>query len=310
MKIKYLHLLHIAVLTFFLSIYLKTACSSYGMVGNLPPKIGWIIQKLSNSSTFILCNRLLLYGPPGNGKTTIARAIAKLSNSEFIEMPGPTIVSRYIGQGAKNIRTLFENAIVRSTLSQKRIVIFIDEIDAIACDNETEFRSEHTAALEQLWLELDTYKKNPSLFIIFATNKFDKLHKTFLDRFGGNIVEIQNPDTSMREQVLIHYCKQLDISLPYDTITYIVKQTEGLSVRCLEDLVSDIKIEQEIKDSSTISDKLIAHCLEQTKSKFKANTSEKLSSSWVQHAINASTILAHSSLLLANILTIKKGLLY
>lgn len=306
-----IHLIFCVWITSVFSCYPDNPTQPSELVGALPPKIMWLIKNLNDhSSDATIKNRLILYGPPGNGKTTIAHTIAQLSNSEFIEMHAPSIVSKYQGSGSKNIKDMFERAIIKARLSHKRVVVFIDEIDAIACDNESEFRSEHKAALEQLWLELDTYKKDPNIFIIVATNSFNKLHKTFLDRFGCNIIEIKNPDLAMRKEVLEHYFKQAQVTLSQELISQIAGKTDGLSIRCLEDLATDIKIESEVNNQGIISNQIIWDCIDQTRKKFTDNISEKSTDTLLQKITNVSSILGHSSLLVANIITIAKGLGY
>ena len=181
------------------------------LIGKPPTKACWLAKRFNESLTGQK-NILLLYGPPGNGKTTLARKIAEYVNGVFLMQPAPRIVNEYVGSGAKSIAQLFEDAYRLSDEKQKTI-IFIDEIDAIASNIKLESRGEYKSALQQLWLELDKCKSDPNIFVIFATNHFDKLDTTFLDRMGGNSVEIKNPDASTRKKVLEHYFTKATISI-------------------------------------------------------------------------------------------------
>lgn len=258
-----------------------------GMVGSCPEKIAWVIQHLSIAAdchitnlelkpdVTVMRNRLLLYGPPGNGKSTIAQKIAHIANCELVRMDGPSVVGSYIGQGAQNIRETFDQAqkIVEET--GKNVIIFIDEIDAIAASNNTEFRSEHKASLQQLWLELDRYKNNKHIFIIFATNHFDKLSKAFIDRFGNNIIEITNPDYELRKKILTHYSILHNVPFASTIIDKLATYSEGLSIRSLEDFVIDIALALQVRKSKIVDEALLWKTLSAIKKKFNDNKSDE-----------------------------------
>ena len=97
-------------------------------------------------------------GPPGTGKTSMARAIARESGAEFIAVSGSEFVNMYVGVGAANVRKLFERA--RSLLSNgncKSVIIFIDEIDALGSRSETDGggAAEYNQTINQLLTEMD-----------------------------------------------------------------------------------------------------------------------------------------------------------
>ncbi len=248
-----------------------------GLVGNQPAKICWLIHYLQQNepSEIVVKNRLIFYGPPGNGKTTLVHKVAALTGCELMALDGPSIVESYVGRGARNIKTFFADAQERVESTGRRVIVFIDEIDAIAANNKTEFRSEHESALQQLWLELDRCKQNPNIFVFFATNHFKKLSKTFLDRFGGNVIEIPNPDRQTRRQVLEHYFSKAHISLPDCFFDELAKKTDALSIRCLEDLAGDVKMAADIENNGVATQELVWKTLKVVRKKFEHHLSDE-----------------------------------
>jgi AAA+ superfamily predicted ATPase len=215
------------------------------LIGAYPPKIYWIIEQLQKEDSPYLSNRLILYGPPGNGKSTLARAIARKAGCALLSLNGPSVVGSYLGEGAQKIRELFEKAAELHEKTKKRVVVFIDEIDAICRANinyEAPARAEHQVATQELWLALDKYKYHPGIFFICATNHFDKLDRTFLDRFNTNTLEITNPDAPARRNILLHYLKKHNLQFDEELLNAVIKHSEGLSIRTLEDLVQDVAI--------------------------------------------------------------------
>lgn len=218
------------------------------IAGTPPEKIAWIIDQLIMSDLPVFVkNRLILHGPPGNGKTMWAREIARATGRYFIALDGPSIVNRYQGSGAERIESVFSQA-QQLIDDGRKVVIFIDEIDAIAASNETDQRADFKAALQQLWLSLDKYKHDGRIFIVVATNHFKKLDKTFLDRFGNNIVEIKNPNAAMRKAILQHYLSNYGMRYDADTLDFLVKKSQGVSIRTLEDFATDLYMAQSLRN--------------------------------------------------------------
>lgn len=246
-----------------------------GMVGALPAKLCWIMEQLKDNRD-LPKKVLLLHGKPGNGKTTLARKIADYINGEFISIAGPGIVGSYVGQGAQNVADVFNAAANRVIESVgKTVVIFIDEIDAIASNLKTEFRAEHKVALQRLWLAIDEHKNDRKIFVIFATNHLDKLDKTFLDRFGSNVFEIKNPDYLMRRKVIEYYFGKKNLILQEPTFEKLARKTDGLSVRAIEDLINDVYVVAQLNNKGIITNGMIFDALKQTKSKFDNNASDE-----------------------------------
>lgn len=255
-------------------------------VGELPEKVIWLARLIQDNNRFLnfahastlppTLGRLILHGPPGNGKSTIAVKIAELGEAQLFKIHGPSIVGRYVGQGAETIEAVFNAARDYADEHQRVAVIVIDEVDAIAGSNTTEFRSEHSAALQKLWLLLDDYKEDPRIFVICTTNSLEQLHQAFLDRFGSNCIEIGYPDAIKRQQVLQHYFN-LYAKKPIDDalIRTVVKKTEGMSIRCLEDLARDASLAAYMQNDSYIKPSVVMNTFYEIEKKWKSHNKNK-----------------------------------
>lgn len=144
---------------------------------------------------------ILLYGPPGCGKTMMAKALASSTKSFFIEITGSEIVQKYIGEGAKLVREIFEMARKRAPS-----IIFIDEIDSIASIRTGESGSgerEVQRTFIQLLSELDGFRSLDNVKVIAATNRLDMLDDALLR--PGRLerqIEVDLPDDSSRLKIL------------------------------------------------------------------------------------------------------------
>ena len=136
---------------------------------------------------------VLLHGPPGTGKTMLAKAVAKQTDATFIKMAGSELVQKFIGEGARLVRDLFELAAEREPA-----IIFIDEIDAIASkrtESKTSGDAEVQRTMMQLLSEMDGFDRRGDISIIAATNRFDMLDRAILrpGRFD-RLIEVPEPE--------------------------------------------------------------------------------------------------------------------
>ena len=144
---------------------------------------------------------MLLYGPPGTGKTLLAKAVAHETEAHFLRVVGSELVQKYIGEGARLVRELFELAKKKSPS-----IIFIDEIDAIGAsrtETNTSGDREVHRTLMQLLAEMDGFGNRGDVRIIGATNRIDILDRALLrpGRFD-RIIEIPLPDVEGRLSIL------------------------------------------------------------------------------------------------------------
>ena len=168
---------------------------------------------------------VLLHGPPGTGKTLLARAVAHQTDAHFLRVVGSELVQKYIGEGARLVRELFELAKKKSPS-----IIFIDEIDAIGAsrtDSNTSGDREVHRTLMQLLAEMDGFSNRGDVRIIGATNRIDILDRALLrpGRFD-RIIEIPLPDIEGRVSILNIHCAGMSIDKKID-IRGIATRTEG-----------------------------------------------------------------------------------
>jgi proteasome regulatory subunit len=169
---------------------------------------------------------ILLVGPPGCGKTMLAKAVANHTNASFIRMVGSELAQKYIGEGGRMVRELFSLAKEKSPS-----IIFLDEIDAIGAkrlDSATSGDREVQRTLMQLLAELDGFDSLEDVKIIAATNRPDILDDALLrpGRFD-RIIVIPLPDDAGRKKILsIHFEK---MSTSRVNVAKIVELTEGFS---------------------------------------------------------------------------------
>jgi proteasome regulatory subunit len=170
---------------------------------------------------------VLLHGPPGTGKTMMAKAVANQTDATFIKMAGSELVHKFIGEGAKLVRDLFEVA-----REHEPAVVFIDEIDAIASkrtDSKTSGDAEVQRTMMQLLSEMDGFEERGEIRIIAATNRFDMLDRAILrpGRFD-RLIEVPEPDVEGREQIFRIHTRDMSVA---DDIDYaeLAASVEGVS---------------------------------------------------------------------------------
>jgi cell division protease FtsH len=185
---------------------------------------------------------VLLFGPPGTGKTMLARAVAAQAGVDFFSASGSSFVEMFVGRGAARIRRLFKEA-----RKAGRAVIFIDELDAVGGarsgsggDGGT---SEREQALNQLLVELDGFERDPgTVIVIAASNYVDKLDKALLrpGRFDRQVL-VAPPDRDGREAILRAHAKGKPLGPDLD-LTDVARKTTGMTGAQLANALNEAAI--------------------------------------------------------------------
>ncbi len=175
---------------------------------------------------------VLLIGPPGVGKTLIAKAVAGEANVPFFYQSGASFVQIYVGMGAKRVSELFQNA--------KRYapsIIFIDEIDAVGKARGAMRNDERESTLNQLLTEMDGFEESSNVIVIAATNKIEVLDEALLrpGRFDRRVF-VSLPDIREREAILGVYLQDKPHHLE---LSEIARMTVGFSGASLATLVNE-----------------------------------------------------------------------
>ncbi|KAI5073337.1 hypothetical protein GOP47_0011350 [Adiantum capillus-veneris] len=178
----------------------------------------------------------LLYGPPGCGKTLVAKAVANDAQANFIYVKGPELLNKYVGESEHSVRALFARA-----RSCSPCIIFFDELDALAPRRGTDGNAVAERVLNQLLSEMDGSDKRKGIFLIGATNRPDMIDPAVL-RPGrlGKLLYIPLPDGEGRLSILKTLTARKPISSDVDLLSIAVnKLCEGLSGADLAALVNE-----------------------------------------------------------------------
>ncbi|KAE8541690.1 26S protease regulatory subunit 7 [Cryptococcus gattii VGV] len=177
---------------------------------------------------------VLLYGPPGTGKTLCARAVANRTDSTFIRVIGSELVQKYIGEGARMVRELFEMA-----RSKKACIIFFDEVDAIGgarFDDGAGGDNEVQRTMLELINQLDGFDPRGNIKVIMATNRPDTLDPALL-RPGrlDRKVEFSLPDNEGRTHILKIHGKSMSVErdIRYDLIARLCPNATGAELKAV-----------------------------------------------------------------------------
>ncbi|MDR0880094.1 MAG: AAA family ATPase [Clostridioides sp.] len=180
---------------------------------------------------------VLFYGPPGTGKTLLASAVAGETNSSFFNITGSEFVEKYVGVGAKRVRTLFEKA-----RKEAPSIIFIDEIDAIGVKRHLESNNEKDQTLNQLLVEMDGFNKDSNVLVIGATNRLDLLDEALVrpGRFDRHI-QMGAPNFHSRCEILKVHTKDKPLARDVD-LEMLAKKTHGFSGAYISNIANEAAI--------------------------------------------------------------------
>lgn len=208
----------------------------YDMIGGLDEVIKEVIESvelpLTEPELFSNIgieppNGVLLYGAPGTGKTLIAKAVASSAKATFIRMSGSDLVQKFIGEGARLVKDVFQLARDKSPA-----ILFIDEIDAVGgmrTHDGTTGSAEVNRTMLQLLAEMDGFDATKNVKVIAATNRIDLLDPALLrpGRFD-RVIEIPLPDMEARVEILNIHTRKMKLAgdVDFDKLT---KITAGLS---------------------------------------------------------------------------------
>ena len=180
---------------------------------------------------------VLLVGPPGTGKTYIAKAVAGEAGVPFLSISGSDFVELYVGVGASRVRDLFEQA-----KKAAPAIIFIDEIDAVGRHRGAGYgggHDEREQTLNQLLVEMDGFGNNEGVIIIAATNRPDILDPALMrpGRFDRQVY-VGLPDIKDREKVLAIHSRSKKLAADVN-LTTVAKSTSGFTPADLENLLNE-----------------------------------------------------------------------
>ncbi len=179
---------------------------------------------------------ILLVGPPGTGKTMLAKAVAGESNVPFFSMSGSEFVEMFVGMGASKVRDLFKQAKEKAPC-----IVFIDEIDAIGKkrDGQVGGNDEREQTLNQLLTEMDGFEGNNGVIILAATNRPESLDPALTrpGRFDRR-VPVELPDLIGREEILKVHAKKIRVSEGVD-FNKVARMASGASGAELANIVNE-----------------------------------------------------------------------
>ncbi len=211
--------------------------SDIGGIGDVKEELEEIIDFLKSPKRYLnfgarMPRGVLLVGPPGVGKTMIAKAVAAEADVPFFYQSGASFVQIYVGMGAKRVHELF-SAAKRSAPS----IIFIDEIDAVGKKRDGSRNDEREATLNQLLTEMDGFEENSGIVVVAATNNIEVMDSALLraGRFDRRIF-VDLPTPKEREAILGKYLRHIPNDVKLSDVAHM---TVGFSGAALAALVNE-----------------------------------------------------------------------
>ena len=219
-------------------------------------------------------NGILLFGPPGCGKTLLAKAIATESKSNFIAIKGPEIYSKWVGESERAVREIF-----RKARQAAPSIIYFDEIDAIS-SGRGNYEGTHTFAsiVNQILVEMDGIENRKGIVIIASTNRPDIVDSAFLrpGRFD-RLIFVEAPDLESRLKIIEVHTKSMPLAEDV-SLKRIAQITEGYSGADLENVCREAgmqAIREEMEKLEKIENKYFEFALSKIKSTLPQNIIER-----------------------------------
>ncbi len=212
-----------------------------------------ILETMKNSKHYVkfgctVPKGAILYGPPGNGKTFIARALAGEGQTTFFSASASEFIEIFVGTGPSRVRELFKRA-----REHAPSIVFIDEVDALGKRGGSGFGgdSERNSTINEMLVQMDGIQSNEMVFVFFATNKIEDLDKALIR--AGRIdrkVMIGNPEFEDRLAILQLYVGKIHASVDIDLVK-IARGTIGFSRAEMTTLINESKFKA-VKDGGSI----------------------------------------------------------
>ena len=205
---------------------------------------------------------VLLEGPPGNGKTYFAKAVAGETDTPFFQISASDIEDKYVGNGAKRVEKIFRTVRKKAEETGK-VILFLDEIDAVGMKRESRTVQETNQTINKLLTEMDGFEKDSRVIVIAATNLSSSLDNA-LTRSGrfDRILAIARPSLKEREAVISLYLKKkkelVHAEIYEENYAHVLaQQTEGFSNADLDKLVNEASLIAKKKKADTITIKTL-----------------------------------------------------
>jgi cell division protease FtsH len=192
---------------------------------------------------------VLLIGPPGTGKTMLAKAIACEAKAHFFSVHGSDFTEVFVGVGAKRVRQLF-----RQAAKHKPAIIFIDEIDSVGRNRKVDSHSEHQQTINALLAAMDGFDSSQGIVVIAATNRPEDLDEALLrpGRFDRKVY-VPYPDMKGRRAILQSHAVGKPIANASNALDVIAQTTPGLSGADLANLLNEAAIFSALQNATLIS---------------------------------------------------------
>lgn len=192
---------------------------------------------------------VLLIGPPGTGKTMLAKAIACEANASFFAAHGSDFTEVFVGVGAKRVRQLF-----RQAARNKPAIIFIDEIDCVGKNRKFDTHGEHQQTINALLAAMDGFQSSQGIVVVAATNRPEDLDEALLrpGRFDRKVY-VPYPDMKGRRAILNTHAEGKPITGQEEALDMIAQTTPGMSGADLANLLNEAAIISALRNSEAIT---------------------------------------------------------